>query len=193
MATGALSLETPRLRRPLAWLLSAWGVVAFWVAYGVIHAAFRLSTSRALAIDDARASELAQQFSLGYQARQPPLYEWLLWCSQQVFGTGIASDLFVRYTLIAALGLACFGAARAAFKDERWAAAASLSLAASYAVGWSFHEWGTQTILLCIACFATLHAVLRWLEKPSMSGAAWLGVAIGFGLLAKFKIGRAHV
>lgn len=182
-----LSGKPPRLTGLPAFLLSGRGVVVFWIAYGLIHAAFRFNTSQTLSIDDARATELVQHFSIGYQARQPPLYEWLLWCSQQLLGTGIASDLFVRYALIAVLGLACFGAARAALKSERWAAAASLSLAASYPVGWSFHEWGTQTILLCIACFATLHAAINWLEKPSARAAIWLGAAIGLGLLSKFS------
>ncbi len=76
---------------------------------------------------------------------------------------------------------------RAALKDDRWAAAASLSLAASYPVGWSFHDWATQTILLCIACFVTMHAAINWLEKPSARAALWLGAAIGIGLLAKFS------
>ncbi len=168
-------------------LLSGPGVLVFWLCYGLIHAILRLNISRTLAIDDARATELTQNLALGYQARQPPLYEWLLWSSQQVFGTGIESDLFVRYLLIAGIGVSCFGAARAAIKDDRWAAAASLSLAFSYPVGWTFHEWATQTILLCIGCFATLHAALNWIEAPSLRAAFWLGAAIGLGLLSKFS------
>jgi len=187
MVSKTLSGRPLQLHGFLAALLSVWGVLAFWVLYGLVHAVLRINVSRTLALDDARASELVQTFSLGYQARQPPLYEWLLWCSQQVFGTGIASHLFVRYSLIVVLGLACFGAVRAAVKDDRWAAIASLSLAASYPVGWTFHEWATQTILLSIACFATLHAALNWLEKPSLRTANWLGFAIGLGLLAKFS------
>jgi hypothetical protein len=171
----------------LDFLLSGPGVLVFWLCYGLIHAILRLNISRTLAIDDARATELTQNLALGYQARQPPLYEWLLWSSQQVFGTGIESDLFVRYLLIAGIGVSCFGAARAAIKDGRWAAVASLSLAFSYPVGWTFHEWATQTILLCIGCFATLHATLNWIEAPSPRAAFWLGAAIGFGLLSKFS------
>lgn len=181
-----LSGKPPRLTGLPAFLLSGRGVVVFWIAYGLIHAVLRLNISHTLAVDDARSTELVQNFALGYQAAQPPLYEWLLWCSQRIFGTGIASDLSVRYALIAALGAACFGAARAALNDARWAAAASLSLAASYPVGWAFHEWGTQTIVLCVACFATMHAAIRWLEKPSAGIAFWLGAAIGLGLLSKF-------
>lgn len=168
-------------------LLSGWGVLVFWVVYCAAHALFRLNVSRTLSLDDSRSNELAQELALGYQNQQPPLYEWLLWISQQFLGTGIESTLLVRYALIAGIGIACYGAVRAALKDERWAAVASISLAASYPVGWTFHEWATQTILLCIACFATMHAAINWIEKPSPRSAFWLGAAIGLGLLSKFS------
>jgi hypothetical protein len=66
-------------------------VLVFWILYGIVHSALRLSISRTLTLDDARANELAQTLSLGYQLRQPPLYEWLLWFSQRFFGPGIES------------------------------------------------------------------------------------------------------
>lgn len=171
----------------LSRLLSLPGVLAFWVLHGVAHSALRLSLTRTLTLDDGRANELVQNFALGYQVRQPPLYEWLLWCSQQLLGTGIESHLLVRYGLIAGIGLATFGAVRAAVKDDRWAAAASLSLAFSYPVGWTFHEWATQTLLLCIACMATIHAAIRYFETPSVRTAIWLGLAIALGFYAKFS------
>jgi hypothetical protein len=167
--------------------LSLRGVVAFWVTYGIAHGLLRLAISRTLTLDDARASELVQTLSLGYQLRQPPLYEWLLWGSQQVFGTGIASHLVVRYALIALLGVATFGAVRAAVKDDRWAAVASLSLVFSYPVGWTFHEWATQTIILSIACMATVHATIEFFEKPGVRVAIVLGLAVALGLYAKFS------
>src|SRR5690606_21231528 len=168
-------------------LLSFRGVFLFWVVYGLLHAALRLGVSRTLIIDDARANELAQTFALGYQVRQPPLYEWLLWSVQQFLGPGIESHLFVRYSLIACIGLATFGAVRAAVKDDRWAAAASFSLILSYPVGWTFHEWATQTILLCIACMLTIHAAIRFFERPGAGAAAFLGIALALGFYAKFS------
>ncbi|HVT54723.1 MAG TPA: glycosyltransferase family 39 protein [Xanthobacteraceae bacterium] len=183
----SLSRRLPLGHGGLSFLLSGRGVFAFWICFGFAHAILRLNISRTLSLDDSRANELVQYFALGYQERQPPLYEWLLWCVQRVTGPEIESHLIVRYALIAAVGIACYGAVRAALKDERWAAVASLSLAASFPVGWSFHEWATQTILLCVACFATLHAAINWLERPSVRAALWLGTAIGIGLMAKFS------
>jgi hypothetical protein len=168
-------------------LLSLPGVVVFWAVYGIAHALLRMSITRTLTLDDSRASELVQTLSLGYQLRQPPLYEWLLWFSQRLFGSGIESHLVVRYLLIGILGIATFGAVRAAVKDDRWAAVASFSLVFSYPVGWTFHEWATQTILLSIACMATMHAAIRFFERPSARGAVLLGLAMALGLYAKFS------
>ncbi len=168
-------------------LLSLRGIFAFWIVYGLAHAGFRLQLSSTLSLDDSRANELVQNLALGYQVRQPPLYEWLLWGSQQLFGTGIASHLALRYALIAALGLATFGAARAAIRDERWAAIASLSLAFSYPVGWTFHEWATQTIILCIACMASVHVAIRFFERAGAAPAVGLGLALALGFYSKFS------
>lgn len=164
---------------------SARGVVSFWLIFGLLHALFRISYSGTLALDDSAASELVQAFALGYQARQPPLYEWLLWSVQQVAGTGILSFLIVRYVLIAVLGYAIFMAASHAVRDRRLAALASLSICINYQIGWTFHESGTQTILLSIALFCTFDAVMRFHVRPSLPQALWLGAAIGIGFLSK--------
>jgi 4-amino-4-deoxy-L-arabinose transferase-like glycosyltransferase len=167
-------------------ILSARGVVVFWLLYAVVHGAVRLSGSDSLAIDDARAAETAQNFALGYQVRQPPLYEWLLLLVQQVLGAGPASFFFLRYLLIAAIGIATFAATRALTGEQRWSAAASLSLTMMYPVAWAFHDWGTHTLLLSIACIASLHAAVSFIRRPSLANAALLGLTIGLGLMAKF-------
>lgn len=177
----------PRKQDWLDALLSFRGVLLFWIVYGIAHSILRQAISRTLTLDDSRASELVQNLAPGYQVRQPPLYEWLLWCSQQLLGTGLQSHQLVRYSLIAALGVATFGAVRAATKSDRWAAIASFSLVFSYPVGWTFHEWATQTILLCIACMATLHAAILFFERGGWRAAALLGLAMALGFYAKFS------
>lgn len=159
----------------------------FWTVYGLAHASLRYGISHTLTIDDSRANELTQNFALGYQVRQPPLYEWILWCVQQVLGPGVGSHLFVRYSLIGLLGVATYGAVREAVKDERWAAVASFSLVLSYPIGWTFHEWATQTILLSIACMVTIQAAIRFFERPGVDAAVFLGFALALGFYSKFS------
>jgi Dolichyl-phosphate-mannose-protein mannosyltransferase len=187
MTTETLHRVASRRRgaRVVAALLSGRGVLVFWILYGLVHALFRYSYSGTLALDDARASELVQSFALGYQARQPPLYEWLLWSSQQLLGIGIASHLLVRYLLIAALGCAIYAATRHALRDQRLAALASFSLGVGYHIGWTFHESGTQSVLLSVACVCTFDATMRFLARPSLPRTAWLGFALAIGFLSK--------
>ena len=168
-------------------LLSPGGVAAFWTAYCVLHIALRVFMSSTLSLDDGRAGETAQELALGYQVRQPPLYSWLLWSVQRLIGPGLLSHLLLRYTMIALIGIATYGATLAACKDRRWAAVASLSLIFTYSVGWTFHEWATETLLLSIACLVTLQTAIRFIERPDWSSATWLGLAIGLGLMSKFS------
>jgi hypothetical protein len=178
-------LPRPFRERFVAALLTGRGIFIFWLLLGLVHAVYRFGYSSTLALDDSRASELVQSFAWGYEARQPPLYEWLLWCVQQLFGTGIQSFLLVRYLLLAALGCAVFVASCHAVRDKRFAALASLSICANYQIGWSFLEAGTQTIVLSLACFCTFDAVMRFVSRSSLLHAIWLGVAVGMGFLSK--------
>ena len=64
------------------------------------------AVSPARTLQDALAAELLQgHLAGGYQLRNPPLYEWLLWSVQQIAGPGPLSYLVLRYALIAATGL----------------------------------------------------------------------------------------
>ncbi|HET9718294.1 MAG TPA: glycosyltransferase family 39 protein [Pseudolabrys sp.] len=171
--------------RFLARLLTGQGVFVFWLVFGIVHAVYRFSYSGTLALDDSRASELVQSFAWGYQARQPPIYEWMLWCLQQVLGTGILSFLVLRFSLFAALGCAIYMATTHAVRDRRFAALASLSICANYQIGWSFLESGTQSIVLSLTCFCTFDAIMRFASQRSLRHAAWLGFAVGAGFLSK--------
>jgi len=186
-ASAGYAASTPGSGHWIDRLLSTRGAVGFWLLFAAVHVSLRLFASESLSLDDARASEVVQNFALGYQVRQPPLYEWLLWGLQQLFGVGAASLFLLRYLLIAAIGLATFAAARALTSEQRWSAAASLSLALSYPVAWNFHELGTQTLLLSVACIVSLHAAVLFIRRPSAASAVALGLAVGLGLMSKFS------
>jgi hypothetical protein len=64
------------------------------------------AVSPARTLQDALAAELLQgHLAVGYQLRNPPLYEWLLWTVQQLVGPGPLSYLMLRYGLIATIGI----------------------------------------------------------------------------------------
>ena len=67
------------LDRVLDMLANARAITAFWLFYVLVLGSLRLVRSSFLPFDDALSAEVMQgQFSWVYQARNPPLYEWLL-------------------------------------------------------------------------------------------------------------------
>lgn len=175
----------PIRERFIAALLTGRGMLIFWLLLSLIHAVYRFSYSSTLTLDDSRVSELVQSFAWGYEARNPPLYEWLVWCAQQVIGTGIQSFLLVRYLLLATLGYVVFAASYHAVRDKRFAALASMSICANYQIGWSFLDAGTQSIILSVAIFCTFDAFMRFVSRSSLLNAIWIGVVVGMGFLSK--------
>src|SRR5215210_1586738 len=129
----------PGLASILDLALSRRGVVVYWLSVAVLFGFARLAVSRTLSFDEARSVEMAQEFAAGYTVRQPPLYDQLSWLLAQAFGPGAASQLTLRFTLIALIGWLAFLAAERATGSERFAAAASLFLSLHSYFGWSFH------------------------------------------------------
>lgn len=183
----AIAAGRPIGARLLEQLLTVRGVIAVWTIYALGHALMRLSFSRTLSYNDAISSVIAQEFQLGYQKGQPPLWEWMLVAAQQIFGSGIESHLLVRYGAIFAIGIGVYRASLAVSGDVRWSAAISLSVPLVNQLGWQSFEWGTQAIVLAAACLFTLEAALRHVENPNWKSATYLGVATGIGLLSKFS------
>ena len=62
-----------------AWTWSPRGTLALLLFWAGVHVLLRLLLPSALTADDAREAVLAQSLQWGYQARQPPLYNWLAW------------------------------------------------------------------------------------------------------------------
>ena len=168
-------------------LLSWRGLLVYWSANALLFGLARYSVSRTLALDEARTVEMAQEFAAGYTARQPPLYDQASWLLAQLLGPGAASHLILRFVCIALIGLLTFAAVARATGQERYAAAASLSLSFHYFFGWYHHQWGPHTLLLCMAGLWSFVALVDFAERPGVARALMLGAAIGLGLVSKFS------
>lgn len=158
------------------------GLVAIW---GLAHLLLRAGSTPVLGTDDMFENILVQVLQPGYMLRQPPLYEWLLWACQQVFGPTIWSFLVLKYGLISLSALFLFLIARRAIPDIRLAALCVFSYSLFYQFGWNLHEGVTHTVVLVTACLATAWAFLRALETGAYRFYCALGLAVGTGLLAK--------
>jgi 4-amino-4-deoxy-L-arabinose transferase-like glycosyltransferase len=169
-------------------LLTRRGVVAFWLLYALSFVLMLWAVSPGRTLQDALSAELLQNhLAGGYQLRNPPLYEWLLWGVQRLVGTGPLSYLLLRYALIAVIGILFYVALRRAVSDARLAAAFSLSLLLFYWFGWEAHHSVSHTLVLLVLALACFSVALAYAEQRTMALAIALGLVIGFGLMAKWS------
>ncbi|WP_421982302.1 ArnT family glycosyltransferase [Roseibium sp.] len=162
--------------------LGVWGIVALW---GALHLLLRALSTPVLGTDDMFENVLVQTLEPGYMLRQPPLYEWLLWSAQQVFGPTIWAALFVKYSLISVAALFLFLIARKAIRALRLAALCAFCYSLYYQFGWNLHEGVTHTVVLTTACAASAYFFIRALETGRLLFYVLFGVAAGAGLIGK--------
>jgi len=106
------------MARLVSALLTPRGLVAFWFFFAAAFVVMLWLVSPGRTLQDALTAELLQRhLAGGYQLRNPPLYEWLLWAVQRLTGPGPLSYLVLRYGLIAAAGVLFYAAARRVFSS----------------------------------------------------------------------------
>lgn len=150
------------------------------------HVLMRLSVSTALELDEAEQMVWSQHLALGYGV-QPPLYTWLQWGFNLVFGPSLLSLILLKQSLLAGTYVLLWLAARHQGLGLRgaWWAAASLLLFP--VVGWMAVRDLTHTVLL-LFCTAWLYwALVRHIARPRPAGFVVLGVALAVGMLAKYS------
>lgn len=153
--------------------------------YVVLHAGFRLFASSTLGEDDTLEQILVQELRAGYNPRQPPLYDWVLYLVQQGMGTHVASFLFIKYAALTATVVFLYLAAYRILKDRIWALLTVESLALIYQIAWRYHEGFTHEVLAMVAVTATLWAFLRLYDHGRVIDYVVFGVISGLGLLTE--------
>ena len=163
--------------------------LALLLAYVAVHVLVRVLTSGVVTIDDAREAVLGQTLAWGYQPRQPPLYNWLVWGAFQLFGVSVLSLTLVKYTvLFLAYGLV-YASARAIIRDRALAVLATCSLVLVFPISWTFHQGLTHSAAVLAACAATFYVLLRLEASGSFTTYLALGLVLGLGMLSKFTYG----
>ncbi len=182
MATRAKSASH---RERLPFFASVPGVALIVGLWGLSHLLLRASLSPVLGTDDMFENVFVQVLQAGYQLRQPPLYEWLLWSVQQFTGPTIWSFLIVKYGALTLAAVFLLLTARRVIVAPALAAIAVFSYSLFYQIGWNLHEGVTHTAILVAACSMTAWAFLRVLEIGRMVDYGLLGLAFGLGMLSK--------
>ncbi len=165
-------------------LYSLGGVLLAVGLYSAVHIAARLIASGNLGEDDPLDAILTQTLEWGYRPEQPPLYDWVLWLLQQVFGLGVLPYQLLKYALLTATCGFIFLAARRVMKgDAFWAFLSVEALALIYQISWRFHEGFTHAVGAMCAVAAAFWALLRLIERRQTTDYALFGVILGLGVL----------
>jgi 4-amino-4-deoxy-L-arabinose transferase-like glycosyltransferase len=164
--------------RPLPWLL----------LLAAAHVVARVAISPAFMWDEAQQILWTQELALGYGA-QPPLYTWLQWGVNQLFGPNVLALALLKFPLIALVYVLMWLAASELLgRRAAWWAAASLCLLPPF--GWYAISDLTHTVLVAAMTCAAWWLLLR-IVRLGGSGCrrefAALGLVCGCGLLAKYS------
>jgi 4-amino-4-deoxy-L-arabinose transferase-like glycosyltransferase len=164
-------------------------VAAVLLAYLVLHGLVRLVVSDSLTVDDSREALYGQTLAWGYQASQPPLYNWAVWGAFRVLGVSLLALTVVKYAFLGVAYAFVYASARRLVPDHRLAALATFSLWLVVPINWILHEALTHSVAGLAACAATFYALLRLEDRETLGSYAGLGLALGVGLLSKFSVG----
>jgi len=160
---------------------------AIVVAYCALHLALRLILSPVLGTDDVEQAICTQSLALGCDLRQPPLYTWLQWLTNQFVGTGLFGLFLFKYGLLALLYWLLYRIGLRLFAEPATAGIAALSLWLTYPFAVSVHQGVTHSLLLSVWLAASFLTALHLAERRSLGGYALLGLLLGLGLLAKYS------
>lgn len=153
--------------------------------YVLVHAGFRLIASSTLGEDDTLDQILVQELRGGYNPRQPPLYDWVLYGVQQVTGPSLISFLAIKYAALTATVVFLYLSAYRILKDRVWALLTVESLALIYQIAWRYHEGFTHEVLAMVAVTATLWAFLRLYDRGRAIDYVAFGIISGLGMLTE--------
>ncbi|HRK70029.1 MAG TPA: glycosyltransferase family 39 protein [Micropepsaceae bacterium] len=158
-------------------------IIALWCA---AHFITRLLLSPVLSLDEAEQMLFAQELSLGYRFRHPPLITWLMHLWQSVFGLSGAALFAFKYVVMFLGFAALYQAGRVILKDEVLAALATFAFSLTYTVGYYPHIDLMHTVLLMSLLSAGLWNAAMLAERGAPRDYLWFGAITAFGILAKY-------
>ena len=161
-----------------------WYAVALACVYSAAHIAARVLASPNLGEDDPLTNVLVQSLRPGYSVWQPPLFEWVMWATQQLTGPSLLGFQIVKYGFLVATIGAVYLCAFKLTRDAVWSVITAEAVTLIYHVGWRFHEGFTGIVPAMFFSVVALLCVLRIVERPRSVDFALLGVSCGLGLLS---------
>jgi 4-amino-4-deoxy-L-arabinose transferase-like glycosyltransferase len=168
------------------WWARPGGIALIVGLWAILHALIAVVFESAINVDDAIESYLVQSFEISYVARNPPVFDWLLYGIQKITGPGALSFAILRYSLLFACAMLVYRVAVRAIADPRLQALAVFSLSALWVIGYHSHRILTHSNAMIVAIAGTMVTLIALRAAPSRWLYAALGGWIALGVLSKF-------
>ena len=140
----------------------------------------------ALELEDAEQAYYSQWFRWGYDD-QPPLYTWLQYGFNTIFGVGKISFSILRGILFAGTLLMLYRYSKLRIKDVDTSKLAILALVfIPVYIDFTFRRL-SHTSLLCLSVVASYYCIQLLMQRKSILNYLLLGFVLGVGLLSKYN------
>ncbi len=151
--------------------------------YCLVHYVIRVLIAPIFTIEESEQLLLSQSLQFGYTASAPPMLTWIHAGLSYWPGLTAPVVFMVKYVLLC-IGLSFYYlSARNILTTATASAGALAGLTITYMVGWGFHEDMLNAVALMACMSLSLHALTRILTWRRWRDWAYLGFAMGAGLL----------
>ncbi|WP_111561057.1 glycosyltransferase family 39 protein [Rhizobium sp.] len=166
-------------RKPdaVVWLIAGYFCIQFIV---------RLLQPHGLRFDESQQAFVSQWLTLGYDS-QPPLYNWLQSIVVWFFGLSLATVSATKNLVLFLVYLTYYKLAREVLEDKLYAVIATLSLLTIPQLFWEAQRDLTHTVIQLLTINLFLYGVIKTLKAPSLGSYAFMGLALGLGMLSKYN------
>ena len=142
----------------------------------------------ALELEDAEQAYYSQWLRWGYDD-QPPLYTWIQYVINEVFGVSKLSFSFLRGFIFSSILYVLYRFAKNVLRDEMKSELVVLCLAlVPVFIDFTFRRL-SHTALLTFALICTYWIIHRMLKQRFLGNYIILGVIVGVGILSKYNYG----
>lgn len=139
--------------------------------------------------DDSLEVYQSQSLELFYRARNPALYDWLLYGLIRLNGSPFVSVALLNYLSMFVCALLLYQLARRVIVDPRLRALSVYALALIWVVAYDSHRILTHTNINIIVIAATLLTVHALGRNRTVAGYVLLGALFVLGMLSKYAYG----
>lgn len=166
-----------------------YGVVAvcFIVFYFAFEALFVSVVSQGAGLDDAELASNISFWNWGYGGSQPPLYTWIAFGVEKLFGLHFYLLQVIKFGLLASTFLAVYLGLRLLHVRSVVAGAAMLALFLLPQIGWESQRALTHSIMGTAGSAYSFAAFCFFSRKPSWLKAIILGLACAAAVLGKYN------